>query len=308
MRILITGGTGFLGLHLGRGLVERGHEVTLYDASAHDSFSSISSLPQANVVTGDIAESKTFMDALRSNRIEAVVHLAAMLTDPSQSDPIEATRVNCLGAAVVFQNSIDSGVDRVIYGSSVAVFSPVSIPPVDDTPPTMPPSVYGATKVYTENLAKVLERTADSTRFTGIRFGWVYGAGRKRGWNIIQDVIEGFALERNEVAYPDYSQPNDWTYVSDAVSGIIACLEADHLSQPIYNLSGGYRTIQEAVAFLKNRYPSVRAVPYAAALPPSAWNFSSTWLYRDTGFRPAVKLEEGLERTAAELRLLVGKN
>jgi UDP-glucose 4-epimerase len=307
MRILITGGTGFLGMHLGRGLVEQGHEVTLYDVSAHESFVPTSSFLRANVVNGDITDSKTFKYALESNQIEAVVHLAAMLTGPCQADPIEGTRINCLGSAVVFQNSIDTGVNRVVYGSSVAVFSPVSIPPADDTLPTMPPSVYGATKVYTENLAEVLERITDRTKFTGIRFGWVYGAGRKRGWNIIQDVIEGFALERDEVAYPDYSEPNDWTYVDDAVGAIIACLEADHLSQPVYNLSGDYRTIQEAVALLKSRYPSVRAVPYAAGLPPSAWNFTSTWLDRDTGFRAGINLEEGLERTASELRLAAGK-
>lgn len=308
MRVLITGGTGFLGLHLKKGLVERSHEVTLYDQNILGSLRSTSATLPEDMIEGDITDGEVFKNALGSNHIETVIHLAGLLTEPCQADPVEGTRVNCLGSAVVFQAAVDLGIKRVIFGSSVAVFHPVSDAPQDDTPPIMPPSVYGATKVYIENLARVLDRTSPETKFTGIRFGWVYGPGRVRGWNVLQEVIEGFALEREEVAYPDYAEPNDWTYVDDAVHAVIACMESEGLERPVYNLNGDYRTVQEAVAYLKRRFSTVKAIPYQADLPPSAWNFNSSWLYQHTGFQPVIKLEEGLDLTAAGVRMENGKS
>jgi UDP-glucose 4-epimerase len=299
VRVLITGGSGFLGLHLGRRLADRGHGVTLFDLAPPDSAGSSSVGIPADLVEGDIADYDLVRSVIDQRKVEAVIHLAALLTDPCARDPVLGTQVNCLGAAAVFRASAETGVRKVVYGSSVAVFRPSNVPPDDADPPVNPPSIYGATKLFAENLAQVIAKAHPQTMLTGLRFGWVYGPGRTRGWNILQEVVESFALERETVHYPDYQSKNDWTYVEDAARAVEACLDAGRLSMPIYNIPGDYRGIWEAVAHLQRRFPRVKAQPFPAELPPSAWNFTSSNIHNDTGYRPLVMLEDGLDRMAA---------
>jgi nucleoside-diphosphate-sugar epimerase len=142
----------------------------------------------------------------------------------------------------------------------------------------------------------------------GLRFGWVYGPGRIHGWNEIQRVIEGFAFEQPVVPYPNYAAANDWTYVDDAARVIMACLNSPRASVIAYNVSGDYRTIHEAVAYLSRRFPRVRAEPYAATLPPAFWEFRSDRLLREVGVKPTTGLEDGLDRTVELLQKSVRSN
>jgi UDP-glucose 4-epimerase len=300
MKVLITGGTGFLGLHLGKSLVERNHEVILFDNSSHD-FTSSPACP-GMIFEGDVADIESLQEIISQYKVESVVHLAALLTEPCANNPVMGTKVNCVGTAAVFHSSSISGVRKVIYGSSVAVYRPTETPPNEEFPPVDPPSVYGVTKVFAENLARVMAQKYRQTEFLGLRFGWVYGPGRRRGWNVLQEVIEGFALEQEIIPYPDYQEKNDWTHVNDAVSAIITCLEASKLPNPLYNVTGDYRQINEAIRHLTHLFPNVRTHPYPAKLPSSAWNFVSKQLSQDTGFRPSFLLEQGLEHTIAEIR------
>jgi nucleoside-diphosphate-sugar epimerase len=136
----------------------------------------------------------------------------------------------------------------------------------------------------------------------GLRFGWVYGFGRVRGWTEVQNVIEGFALEREIVPYPDYRQPSDWTYIDDAVGAILRCLDGPLPERIAINFSGEYRRIDEAIAHLKRCFPEVQVKPYAASLPPVGWNFRSDSMIRELGYSFQIGLEEGLERTVAAIR------
>jgi UDP-glucose 4-epimerase len=304
LRVLITGGAGFLGIHLGRWLLDRGYEVTLFDLPSADP-DSINGLA-VEPVEGDVSDFGYLQEVIRQHQIEAVVHLATLLTEPCMLDPVLGTRVNCLGMAAVLWASVKAGVRKVVYGSSVAVFGPSRSAPDDATIPVSPPSVYGATKLYAENLARVIGQAHSGTQITGLRFGWVYGPGRTRGWNVLQEIVKDFAIERENVQFPDYHEKNDWTYVDDAVAVVEACLRAEQLSTPVYNVPGDFRGVWEAVAHLQRKFPHVKTQPYPAKLPPSAWNFTSSNLLVDTGFCPGVKLEEGLDRTVAWYRASYG--
>jgi UDP-glucose 4-epimerase len=189
-----------------------------------------------------------------------------------------------------------------VFGSSVAALGHQSETAPGDTTMLRPTSVYGATKAFGELLAGALRIERPEQELVGLRFGWIYGAGRVRGWNALQEMVEAFALGRDKVPYPDYDRPNDWTYVDDAVDAILACLASPRPSVPAYNAPGAYRTVQDAVSHLSRRFPHARPAPYPAELPPVAWDFRLDRITEEVGYRPRVSLEAGLDLTVAAIR------
>jgi UDP-glucose 4-epimerase len=308
MNVLITGGAGFLGMHLAQRLVALGNQVVLYDRS-FDQLQSASRGPahalafsnQVVLVRGDVSDGTAISSAIEQHQIEVVVHLAAILTAACAADPLMATRVNCMGAAAVMTASARWMVRKVIFGSSVAVFSKTHPAPGDISPLT-PPSVYGATKAFAEHLASALMQANPALDLLGLRFGWVYGPGRTRGWNDMQNMLTAFALEQSQVTYPDYATANDWTYVSDAVEAICRCIDAPKASVTAYNVPGDYRRVQDAVKFLELRFPQVRALPVPADLPNVAWDFRLDRIAVEAGYHPQVSLEKGLDLTIQAIR------
>ncbi|MBM3599250.1 MAG: NAD(P)-dependent oxidoreductase [Alphaproteobacteria bacterium] len=288
MNLLVTGGAGFLGRHLVRRAVEAGHRTTSLDRAEAD-------------VVADIADRTAIEAALKSHRIDAIVHLATLLTDTSASDPVEGTRVNAVGTAAVFEAARRTGVRRVIYASSQAALGG-TVEKAGDDAPLRPLTVYGATKAYGEHLAAAFKTMAPELALTGLRFGYVYGPHRDRGWRELQQMIEHFAEGHAEVRWPDFSQPIDWTYVDDAADAILATLAVPRPSRPVYNVCGDFRRIADAVAHLRRRFPAVRAVAYPAQFPPAAWDYRADGIEAELGFKPRVKLEEGIDRLADWLR------
>jgi UDP-glucose 4-epimerase len=305
MNVLITGGAGFLGAHLGEALARNGHQAVLFDLNFEHSILSTNLFPnyqQVPKVSGDILDGSKLEEAIHGYKVDHAVHLATLLTDACEQDPVRATEINCLGTATVFEVCTRTAIKKVLFGSSVAVFRADPTLPEGDERPYHPITVYGATKVYGELLAAALKKSRPGTEFLALRFGWVYGPGRKRGWNEIQKVLEDFALEKETVRYPDYQEPNDWTYVNDAVGAILRCLDAPRSEATAYNFSGDYRPISDAIAFLRKLFPAVRVEPYEAQLPAVAWNFTSDRIVEATGFAASTSLEEGIYQTVNLIR------
>ncbi|GIW10863.1 MAG: nucleoside-diphosphate sugar epimerase [Dehalococcoidia bacterium] len=276
MRLLITGGSGFLGQALARRLARPGAEIVLFDP-----LPPAAEFPGTRWVEGDVADCAAVATAIAQLQPEAIVHLAALLTDAAASDPVAATRVNCLGTAVVLTEANRQRVRRVVAASSLAALG-------------SPPSVYGATKAFGDQLAAAL-RSEGNTEIVGVRFGWVYGPGRARGWNVLQDLIEGFASEQAVVPYPAFREPVDWTYLDDAVSALCWCLELPSPAPALLTVQGDRRPVTAAVGYLQALVPTVQPAPYPATLPPAGWQVAGDFLGTTT-------LEEGLWRTVAAIR------
>jgi len=290
MKILVTGGSGFLARQFIE-LANRGaHEVVSYDIVALPT-----NIP-AKSILGDITDHQAVLSAFQSYRPGIVVHLAAVLTDVCAANPELGTRVNCVGAANVFQAARESGVRRVIYASSVAVFTAGTSNVKGDDRPIIPANVYGATKAYGEQLATALSQQGGDTEYLGLRFGWIYGAARDRGWRDLQQMVDDFLSGKAEVRFPNYGAPNDWTFVTDAARTILHCLTSMTPTVAAYNVSGDYRHVRDAVRHLLRRFPGTRAIPVDMVLPPSAWEFQCDRLEKEVGYRPMTGLEEGLDQ------------
>jgi len=246
----------------------------------------------------DVGDPAAVAAAIAALGPEVVVHLAAMLTDDAAADPIMATRVNALGTAVVFDAAARAGAGRVIYASSVAAVGDCAEGSGDDVE-LSPRSVYGVTKAFGEHLARALSGVPAGPCFVVLRFGWVYGPGRERGWRVAQEVVERFQRGDAKVPYPDFPAPMDWTYVDDAAEVLLRAVERPLARYSAFNVLGDRRRMREAVEHLRRRFPSVEAQPFPASTPPSAWGLRNDGVAAALGFVPATRLEDGIDAMLA---------
>ncbi|HLI11153.1 MAG TPA: NAD(P)-dependent oxidoreductase [Alphaproteobacteria bacterium] len=288
MRILVTGGAGFLGGAFAVRARDAGHTVTTLDRAGDVDHRC------------DIGDPDEVEAAVLAASPEAVLHLAALLTDASAVDPVASARVNALGTAAVFSAAMKAQASRVIYAGSIAAVGACAEGSGDDVP-LMPRSVYGASKAFGEHLARALSATPGGPRFLVLRFGWIYGPGRARGWRDAQTVIEQFATGEPIVAYPDFCEPIDWTYLDDAVEVLLHAVTRPLPAFAAFNVAGDRRMMKEAVAYLQKRFPHVRAQPVPAPLPPSGWGIRNDGLDAALGFAPVTRLEAGIDAMLAAI-------
>jgi UDP-glucose 4-epimerase len=150
MRVLVTGGAGYIGSHMARLLVETGAEVTVLDdlSTGH---------PEAvrgrDFVKGDIADVSFTKKLLQEKAIEAVVHFAASsLVGESMADPLKYYRRNIGGTAALLQAMREAKVTRMVFSSTAAVYGDPVRTPIDEAHPTQPVNPYGASKLAVERM------------------------------------------------------------------------------------------------------------------------------------------------------------
>ena len=230
----------------------------------------------------DVADTATLSAAMAKVRPAVVVHLAALLTDAAADDPEAAVRVNVGSIAAVFAAACAQGI-----GDGVAL---------------QPQTVYGATKAAGEHLCRALSALDGYPASVALRFGWIYGPGRKRGWRVAQEVVERFARGERQVSYPDFAEPIDWTYVDDAAEVLLRALSAPLPEYAVFNVVGDRRTMRDAIMHLQLRHPGVLATPATGVAPPSGWGLKNDGLEAALGFVPTTRIEDGIDAMLAAWR------
>ena len=289
MRTLVTGGAGFLGQAFAVRARRAGHQVTTVDLGG-----------EADVQC-DVTDVPALAAAMAQVSPEVVVHLAALLTDVAANDPATAVRVNIGGTAAVFAAARAAAVQRIVYASSIAAVGPCAEGSGDDVA-LRPLTVYGATKAAGEHLCRALSALDGYPASLALRFGWVYGPGRERGWRVAQEVIERFARGDRDVVVPDFSGPIDWTYVDDAAEVLLRALAAPLTRFSVFNVVGDRRTMRDAIVHLQLRYPGVQVEYQAVTVPASGWMLRNDGLQAALGFAPATRLEDGIDAMLAAWR------
>jgi len=285
----VTGGAGFLGHAFAVRARLAGHEITTVDRAGDAD------------LRCDVTDAPMLAAAMAKVRPEVVAHLAALLTDAAADDPLAAVRVNAGGTAAVFAAAREAAVSRIVYASSVAAVGPCAEDSGDNVA-LRPRTVYGATKAAGEHLCRALSALDGYPGCVALRFGWIYGPGRERGWRVAQEVIERFARGDRQVAVPDFPGAIDWTYVDDAVEVLLRALAAPLPRFAVFNVVGDRRTMRDAIAHLQLRYPGAQVEPQAVALPASGWTLRNDGLQAALGFAPATRLEDGIDAMLAAWR------
>ncbi len=224
MNICITGGAGFIGSHISDLLIENGHRVTILDNLSSGTTEFIH--PAAEFIEIDIRQKKDIRKIFETHRFDAVYHEAAQTMVPvSVDNPYFDADENILGLLSVLEASRKTGVKKVIFASSAAVYGDNPALPLSETETPAPTSFYGLTKMMTESYLS-LYKNLYGLDYTVLRYSNVYGP--RQGANGEGGVIYIFAKLLAEGApltiFGDGGQTRDFISVHDVAAANLAAL------------------------------------------------------------------------------------
>ncbi|MCL4324975.1 MAG: NAD-dependent epimerase/dehydratase family protein [Candidatus Thermoplasmatota archaeon] len=306
MRILITGGAGFIGGMLAKRLVERGEEVSLMDVVFPPG--RLGSL-EGKVKTreGNLAIFTDVLDAFRTFRPESVFHLGALLSASAEANPVSAYHVDVDGSFFVLEAARLFDVKKVVYTSSIASFGPGVPDPVPNECDQKPTTLYGVSKVFTERMGEYY-RHAFGIGFRALRLPSILGAGRGGGG---ASAYTTFLIDK-----PAHGEPvQAWCeersripllYVDDAVSGLVKVHDTPdaRLTRSSYNIQGFSPTARQMADAVKARIPGAQI---SFAPDPKMQAIVDSWpralddseARKDWGWAPTIDLNGTIDRYLA---------
>src|SRR3954464_5359558 len=311
MRILVTGGAGFIGSHLCARLLGRGDEVTAVDN--FDPFyperlkrRAIEPLLRSGLrlVTADIRDEGAMDGAFREARPETIVHLAALAgVRPSLERPAAYMDVNVRGTAVLLDAARKADVRRFIFGSSSSVYGEGAEPPFRETARIDSPlSPYAASKAAGELLARTFHNLYGNETVC-LRFFTVYGP-RQRPDLAIHKFSRLMLAGKKLPFFGDGASRRDYTYVDDIVAGILAAIDRP-ITWDVVNLGGAHTTsLREMIALLEEAL----GIPAQLDLQPfqpgdmPLTSAEMTHAREVLGYAPSTSMREGLRNFAAWIR------
>lgn len=219
MKILITGGAGFIGSHMAESFLAKGWSVTVLDnfsSGRRENLSHISD--EIEIIEGDIRDKSAVASAMHGS--VAVVHLAALASVPASFlNPEETYKVNFMGTQNILEAALQNKVERVTFASSSAVYGDTEVLPITEETPDNPLSPYGLSKLLGEKLCRFYN-TAFGLPVTVFRFFNVYGP-RQNPFSEYSAVIPKFLSIIKDGGTPTIfgngEQTRDFIYISDLV-------------------------------------------------------------------------------------------
>lgn len=303
MKILVTGGAGFIGSHVVDAYIDRGYEVVVVDNLSTGREENLN--PAAKLYRIDIREAR-LKDVFEAEKPDYVNHHAAQISVRiSVQRPIEDAQINVMGSLNIIENCKEFGVKKLIYISSGgAVYGEPVYLPCDERHPVDPLCQYGATK-HTPEHYLFMYRQLYGLNYTVLRYPNVYGPRQDPlGEAGVVAIFTGQMLAGEQaVVNGTGEQERDYVYVEDVVRANILAL--DKGDGEIYNLGCGKgTTVNELFLRLKEIVGYERDAVHG---PPKAGEtfriyLDATKAERELGWSPMVDLEEGLRRTVEFFR------
>lgn len=309
-RVLVTGGAGFIGSHVVDALIELGHQVIVIDDLSAGRRRNVN--PKANFYQMDI-RSPELQTLFEEERPDYVNHHAAQVdVRRSIKDPLHDARINMLGSINLLECSSNYKVKKFIYASTGgALYGEPDYLPCDEAHPVRPISPYGASK-YAVELYLHMYRAHYGLDYTILRYPNVYGLRQDPfGEAGVVAIFSVQMLLREQVTINgNGDQERDFLYVEDCVQANL--LAMDKGSGEVYNLGFGKGT---PINQLFERIKELTNYPLQPVYgPPNLGEVHRIYLdagkaKRELGWRPTVRLDEGLERTVAHFeRKIATKN
>ena len=304
MKVLVTGGAGYIGSVVTEELVKEGHEVVVYDSLCKGHREAV--VKGAEFVHADLADVKTLRETLSGHRIEAVIHMAAdSLVGESIEDPAKYYQNNLVNGLTLLDASRASDVSRIVFSSTAATYGEPEKQPIDETAPNNPTNPYGASKLAFEQAMGWYQK-AYNLRFASLRYFNAAGASENRGedhepeTHLIPIALQVAAGLREfvEVYGDNYPTPDgtcvrDYVHVIDLARAHILALKAlekDETAGGIYNLGcggDGYSVNQvlETVREMTGKNIPARIGPRRVG-DPAVLIASSDKIKRQLGWKP----------------------
>ncbi len=296
MKVLVTGGAGFIGSHSVEALLAAGAQVVVLDDFSAGKRENLPGHPGLEVRTGDIRNAADVMGALVG--VTHVLHLAAQVSvRASVENPVDSATRNVGGFLTVADAARRAGVRRVVYASSAAVYGVPERLPLDENAPCAPISPYGLEKYIDDQYADLFRQLYGQS-LLGVRYFNVYGP-RQDPASHYAGVISRFAarLAADEplTVFGDGLQTRDFVFVKDVARANVAALRSD--AGGVVNVGTGVQvSLLDLIAALgrcAGKTPRVRFdPPVVGDIRDSA--MTPGRLREVLGFVPATTLDEGL--------------
>jgi nucleoside-diphosphate-sugar epimerase len=297
MKILITGGAGFIGSNMARALSGAGNDVTVLDNLSSGFRGNLNGLDSLDFIEGDVRDPKSVELAMRG--AEVIFHLAASVGNKRSIDnPLQDAQINVIGTLQVLEAARDAKVRKIVVSSSAGIFGELKTLPIREDHPIEPDSPYGCTKLCEEK-----ESLAYSKLFgleaVCLRYFNVYGPNQR--YDAYGNVIPIFAFQmlRGETLtiFGDGEQTRDFVSVHDVVQANIKAAQAKGFCGA-FNLGSGTRITINQLAELLQEAAGIKAKIIHGPPRPGDVRHSLADISAARaafGFEPAVSLADGLK-------------
>ncbi len=303
MKVLVTGGAGFIGSHLVDRLIQEGHEVVVVDNLSTGKRRNLNRA--ARFFKLDI-QSWRLERVFRNERPNIVMHLAAQMdVRKSVEDPIFDAQVNVLGMLNVLQQAIKHGVRKVVFSSSGgAIYGEQEIYPVPESHATRPLSPYGISKLCGEQYLSYYQRVS-GLQIVSLRYANVYGPRQDPDGEagVVAIFIQKLLNSEQAIVDGNGRQTRDFVYVEDVVEANLAVMGQE--TQGTYNVGTGEETsindlLRILIAHTNSTCKEVHGPAKNAEQVRSV--IDSSKLRQELSWEPKTELSEGLKRTVDYFR------
>ncbi len=300
MRVLVTGGAGFIGSNIADAFVGTGHDVRVLDDLSTGFLENVPA--QAELIEGEVADGAAVAKAV--DGVELVFHLAAhRAVLRSVEDPLATDTANVHGTLTVLKAAADAGVRRVVYASSSSVYGADPPMPTPESAPPRPRSPYAVTKLAAEHYCRVFAEL-HGLETVCFRYFNVFGPRQRPDSAyaaVIPLFVEALRTGTRPIVHGDGRQSRAFTYVDDVVRAnrIVAAAPADACRGQVYNIAGerSYSLLDLLDAL--GRILDVVPEPVHTASRPGDIRDSradGSLARAALGFEPEVGFEDGLRR------------
>jgi UDP-glucose 4-epimerase len=301
MKILVTGGAGFIGSHLVDALVKDGHAVAVVDDFSTGSRKNINTL--AKFHEADISDANKLADIFAKEKPEIVFHYAAQMSiRDSVKDPAADAKTNIIGSINILEQCVAFGVKKIIFSSSGgSIYGDATVFPTPETAREHPLSPYAIAKFSVEQYVRYYQNTF-SLPFTILRFGNVYGPRQNAHGEagVVAIFIEKMLAGEQPFINGTGKQTRDFVFVDDVISASLAALKSEQGG--IFNVGTGIETDIDTIFSLLNELTDAGCVIQhreAAKAESLRSSLDITAIERAFHWQPKRGLQEGLRETVA---------
>ncbi|CEH27617.1 UDP-glucose 4-epimerase [Aneurinibacillus migulanus] len=297
MKVLVTGGAGFIGSHIVDQALEAGYEVCIVDDLSTGKRGQVN--PQASFYEMDI-ESPDIERVFQAERPDFVIHQAAQSSVPvSVQNPVHDAKINIVGTINLLEVARKHGVRKVVYASSAAVYGEPQYMGIDEVHPKQPLSPYGISKYVPEFYLNAYHHLY-GLNYTAFRYANVFGERQdpKGEGGVVSIFVDRALAEEELTVFGDGQQTRDFVYVKDvARANIMALTSGDN---EIFNISTNEKTsINQLIALMNDALGTELKVRYDA---PREGDILHSYLdnanaIEKLGWTPRYSLRQGLEKT-----------
>jgi len=267
MRILITGGAGYIGSHVVKALGEQGHELLTYD---NLSTGNAWAVLYGKLVVADLSDEDTLRSVMGDFKPDAVMHFAASIVVPeSVTNPLKYYRNNTANTIRLLDAVRENHINNFIFSSTAAVYGNPDRIPVDERAPVAPINPYGASKAMSETILKDISSSENSFRYVALRYFNVAGADSqnrigqayKESTHLITRALKTAKgdFEQLQIFGTDYQTPDgtcmrDYIHVDDLAAAHVLSLDylADGGKSDVMNCGYGHgSSVKEVIKMTK---------------------------------------------------------